>query len=61
MLAVSKNSKTTIVTDKLLVGMDVLDFQMVIILDPKDLDDFWQKAGCVGCNHTKVEVFIVLH
>ena len=30
------------------------DFQTVIILDPKNLDDLWQKAGHVGHDHTKV-------
>jgi len=54
MLVDNKNSKITIATDKLLVGMDVSDFQTVIILDPKDLDDLWQKAGHVGHDCTKV-------
>ena len=54
MLAASENSKTTIATDKLSVGVDVSDFQTVIILDPKDLDDLWQKAGHVGRDRTKV-------
>ncbi|KAF9522128.1 P-loop containing nucleoside triphosphate hydrolase protein [Crepidotus variabilis] len=48
-------SRITIATDKLSVGVDVSDFQLVVILDPKDLDDLWQKAGRVGRDQAKIK------
>ena len=54
MLMGNSDSKITIATDKLSVGVDVLDFQTVIVLDPKDLDDLWQKGGHVGHDCTMV-------
>ncbi|KAF8185693.1 P-loop containing nucleoside triphosphate hydrolase protein [Pholiota molesta] len=41
-------SQITIATDKLSVGVDISDFRTVVIIDPKDLDDLWQKAGRAG-------------
>lgn len=51
----TEDSKITIATDKLSVGVDVPDFQMVVIIDPKDINDLWQKAGRVGRDCTKVK------
>ncbi|RDB16714.1 ATP-dependent DNA helicase Q1 [Hypsizygus marmoreus] len=48
-------SKITIATDKLSVGVDIADFQTVVIIDPRDLDDLWQKGGRVGRDRTKVK------
>ncbi|KAF5328077.1 hypothetical protein D9619_013641 [Psilocybe cf. subviscida] len=44
----SPASIITIATDKLSVGVDIPDFQTVLVIDPKDLNDLWQKAGRVG-------------
>lgn len=49
------NSKITIATDKLSVGVDISDFQTVVIIEPKDLDDLCQKAGRVGRDKTKIK------
>ena len=51
----SDSSMITIATDKLSVGVDISDFQTVVITDPKDLDDLWQKAGRVGRDRTKIK------
>ncbi|KAJ3506751.1 hypothetical protein NLJ89_g6696 [Agrocybe chaxingu] len=50
----TNKSTITIATDKLSVGVDVPDFQMVVIIEPKTLDDLWQKAGRVGRDRSKV-------
>ncbi|KJA13172.1 hypothetical protein HYPSUDRAFT_107574, partial [Hypholoma sublateritium FD-334 SS-4] len=53
----------TIATDKLSVGVDISDFQRVLIIDPTDLDDLWQKGGRVGRNRLKVkdaQVFVYI-
>lgn len=47
-------SKVTIATDKLSVGVDVSDFQTVVIIGPIDIDDLWQKGGRVGRNRAVV-------
>ena len=44
-----------IATDKLSVGIDIPDIRTVVILDPKTLDDLWQKAGRVGRDKSKVK------
>ncbi|KAF8958801.1 P-loop containing nucleoside triphosphate hydrolase protein, partial [Flammula alnicola] len=49
-----ETSRITIATDKLSVGVDVSDFRTVIIIDPKDLDDLWQKARRAGRDVSKV-------
>ena len=48
-------AKITISTDKLSVGIDVPNFETVVIIDPKDLDDLWQKGGKVGRDRTQVK------
>jgi hypothetical protein len=48
-------AKVTIATDKLSVGVDIPNFETVVIIDPKDLDDLWQKAGRVGRDRTRVK------
>lgn len=48
LLAGNIHSKITIATDKLSVGVDIPDFQTVIIIDPKNMDDMTQKGGRVG-------------
>lgn len=45
----------TIATDKLSVGVDISDFKRVLIIDPTDLDDLWQKGGRVGRDRMKVK------
>jgi superfamily II DNA/RNA helicase len=52
-----------IATDKLSVGIDISDIQTVVILDPKTLDDLWQKAGQAGHDQCKLkdpQVFIYI-
>ena len=44
-----------IATDKLSVGVDIQDIRTVMILDPKTLDDLWQKAGRAGRDKSKVK------
>ena len=44
----SSSSKVTIATDKLSVGINIPDFETVVIIDPKDPDDLVQKGGRVG-------------
>ncbi|KAF8173484.1 hypothetical protein BJ912DRAFT_1065185 [Pholiota molesta] len=50
----NQQSRITIATDKLSVGVDISDFQTVIIIDPQDLDDLWQKAGRGGRDSSKI-------
>ncbi|KAF8193656.1 P-loop containing nucleoside triphosphate hydrolase protein [Pholiota molesta] len=50
----NNDSNITIATDKLSVGVDVPDFRTVIIIDPKNVDDMWQKAGRAGRDRSKV-------
>ena len=50
LLRENEHAKITIATDKLSVGVDIPNFEMVIIIDPVDLDDLWQKGGRVGCD-----------
>ena len=51
----TSEARITIATDKLSVGVDVSDFETVVVIDPKDLDDLWQKAGRVGRDKRKVK------
>ena len=51
----ASEARITIATDKLSVGVDVSDFQTVVVIDPKDLDDLWQKGGRVGRDKQKVK------
>ena len=50
LLRENEHAKITIATDKLSVGVDIPNFEMVVIIDPVDLDDLWQKGGRVGCD-----------
>ena len=50
-----ETSRVTIATDKLSVGVDISDFKTVVIIDPKDLDDLWQKGGRAGRNTSKIQ------
>ncbi|KAF8166677.1 P-loop containing nucleoside triphosphate hydrolase protein [Pholiota molesta] len=50
----NNSSNITIATDKLSVGVDIADFQTVVIIDPKNMDDMWQKAGRVGRDRSKI-------
>ena len=34
---------------------NVSNFQIIVILVPKDLDDLWQNAGEVGRDRSKIE------
>ena len=55
LLQANTGAKITIATDKLSVGIDVPNFETVVIIDPKDLDDLWQKGGRVGRDRTQVK------
>lgn len=51
----NENAKITIATDKLSVGVDIPNFETVVVVDPVDLDDLWQKGGRVGRDKKKVK------
>ncbi|TRM57977.1 P-loop containing nucleoside triphosphate hydrolase protein, partial [Schizophyllum amplum] len=53
-LIVSSARIVVIATDTLSVGIDIEDIDTVIILDPHDIDDAWQKAGRAGRNSVRV-------
>ena len=55
LLQSNTGAKITVATDKLSVGIDVPNFETVVIIDPKDLDDLWQKGGRVGRDRTQVK------
>ena len=55
LLQANTAAKITISTDKLSVGINVPNFESVVIIDPKDLDDLWQKGGRVGRDRTQVK------
>ncbi|KII83513.1 hypothetical protein PLICRDRAFT_180290 [Plicaturopsis crispa FD-325 SS-3] len=50
-----RDSHITIATDTLSVGIDIADFQTVIVLDPEDTDEYIQKVGRVGRDRTLIE------
>lgn len=54
-LQTNTGAKITIATDKLSVGIDVPNFETVVVIDPKDLDNLWQKGGRVGRDRTQVK------
>ncbi|KII83903.1 hypothetical protein PLICRDRAFT_118742, partial [Plicaturopsis crispa FD-325 SS-3] len=48
-------SQITIATDTLSVGINIADFQTVVVLDPQDPDDYIQKVGRVGRDRTQIK------
>ena len=55
LLRENEHAKITIATDKLSVGVDIPNFETVVVVDPVDLDELWQKAGRVGRDKKKVK------
>ena len=55
LLRKNEHAKITIATDKLSVGVDIPNFETVVVVDPVDLDDLWQKGGWVGRDKKKVK------
>ncbi|TRM61284.1 P-loop containing nucleoside triphosphate hydrolase protein [Schizophyllum amplum] len=52
---VGSSSRIVIIaTDTLSVGVDIEDITTVVVLDPDDIDDAWQKAGRAGRNLARV-------
>ncbi|KAL1687064.1 P-loop containing nucleoside triphosphate hydrolase protein [Schizophyllum commune] len=47
-LVISSSKIVVITTDALSVGIDMADIDTVVVLDPVDIDDAWQKGGRAG-------------
>lgn len=62
----NEHAKITIATDKLSVGVNIPNFETVVIIDPVNIDDLWKKGGQVGHDKKKVKspkviVYILSH
>ena len=62
----NEHAKITIATDKLSVGVNIPNFETVVIIDPVDIDNLWKKGGQVGHDKKKVKspkviVYILSH